>query len=643
MAEKQLKSISDIFHDRIFRIPDYQRGYSWTEPQLDDFWEDIQNTQKGRYHYVGVLSIEAVNDEKYKKWNNDQWVFDGKGFKPFFVVDGQQRLTTIIILIKCLLDSIDDDDVLCDQEINDITKKYIVIKKPKGIAQTFIFGYETDNPSYEYLKTAILNCESSSYTGTETLYTKNLKFAKEYFAKKITDLEFNEKENLFKKITKDLRFNVYEIDDDLDVFIAFETMNNRGKPLAKLELLKNRLIYLSILIQSDQPDKDALRVNINETWKTIYEYLGRNKSKLPNDDDFLKDHWIMYFKFSKEKADEYADFLFEEMFNAKKVYKSTDNLTHEDINKYIKSLQESVKVWFWIHYPEESTYNEDIKEGLLKFNRIKRSSFIPLLLAAIQKEQSKITDLLLQIERYIYLLFIVNQSRRDAGENYFLRSASDLFKGYISIDSIISEIENRIQTHFKHEKFYEQIRDLYDDKKCGFYDWEGLRFTLYEYEESLRKKAKQNEKKISWERLEEKRKDRKSIEHILPQTITNGWEEVTQMYTDEQITKIKHSLGNLLALSIKKNASLSNNSFNNKKGISNDDSGYHNGSFQEIEVSNFPNWGTMEIFNRGVKLLEFIEKRWSIKLGDDNFKKRLLFLDFLIEKEGDAKSNTENI
>ncbi|MDX6038435.1 DUF262 domain-containing protein, partial [Acinetobacter baumannii] len=87
-----------------------------------------------------------------------------------------------------------------------------------------------------------------------------------------------------------------------------ETMNNRGKSLTNLELLKNRLIYLSTLYRDNQ-GRSKLRKNINDAWKTIYEYLGKNPEKPLPDDEFLKNHWIMYFKYSREKGDDYKKFL----------------------------------------------------------------------------------------------------------------------------------------------------------------------------------------------------------------------------------------------------------------------------------------------------------------------------------------------
>lgn len=103
-------------------------------------------------------------------------------------------------------------------------------------------------------------------------------------------------------------FNIHEIDDDYDVFVAFETMNNRGKKLTNLELLKNRLIYLTTLYPEsklDKMDKENLRKQINDTWKEVYFQLGRNEKTPLSDDDFLRAHWIVYFAYSRRKGDDY--------------------------------------------------------------------------------------------------------------------------------------------------------------------------------------------------------------------------------------------------------------------------------------------------------------------------------------------------
>lgn len=94
----ELQSLDTLFNSRVFRIPDYQRGYSWvTRPQLEDFWEDLLRLRELRSHYTGQLTLEKVPDAAWKKWDEDTLLIEVKGYKPFYVVDGQQRLTTAIV------------------------------------------------------------------------------------------------------------------------------------------------------------------------------------------------------------------------------------------------------------------------------------------------------------------------------------------------------------------------------------------------------------------------------------------------------------------------------------------------------------------------------------------------------------------
>ena len=95
---QQLTNLDTIFKKKLFRIPDYQRGFAWQLRQLTDFWEDITTLEKGKNHYTGVLSLEEVPEEKWNTWEQDKWTIENKGYTPYFLVDGQQRLTTCVIL-----------------------------------------------------------------------------------------------------------------------------------------------------------------------------------------------------------------------------------------------------------------------------------------------------------------------------------------------------------------------------------------------------------------------------------------------------------------------------------------------------------------------------------------------------------------
>ena len=95
----ELQTLAKIFNNRIFRIPDYQRGYAWGSRQLSDFWSDLRRTTTDRLHYCGQLTLERADESAWTRWGDDSWIISDAGYEPYMVVDGQQRLTTAIILL----------------------------------------------------------------------------------------------------------------------------------------------------------------------------------------------------------------------------------------------------------------------------------------------------------------------------------------------------------------------------------------------------------------------------------------------------------------------------------------------------------------------------------------------------------------
>lgn len=176
MSNTKLLSLSEIFNNKIFRIPDFQRGYSWEERQLDDFWEDIQNLNPNKVHYIGLLTVESVKNSEIiniEKWNDDLWLLK-KGMSAYYVIDGQQRLTTLIILLHEILRTFGDDEGINFGQKSEWIDRFLY-RSDNQIYKSFVFGYEKDNPSDEYFKTKILGQESSAADKyPETLYTANL-------------------------------------------------------------------------------------------------------------------------------------------------------------------------------------------------------------------------------------------------------------------------------------------------------------------------------------------------------------------------------------------------------------------------------------------------------------------------------------
>ena len=679
----ELQSISQLFQNRLFRIPDYQRGYAWKHDQLVDFWDDLINLHIDRYHYTGLLSLRQLTRQETASWTNDTWLIEND-YRPCHVVDGQQRLTTISILMNELVSfirtlpeniSLDDTDIVLGFEtLKDIRAKYISRKRPpQYIITSYLFGYEVDNPTADYLQYKIFE-EPFSGTVEETYYTKNLKYAKAFFHQQIVELYENNNIDglvvLYKKLTQKLMFNIHEIKDDYDVFVAFETMNNRGKPLTSLELLKNRLIYLTTLFDDntlDRSDKAALRKQINDTWKEIYYQLGRNRSVSLSDDEFLRAHWIIFFQYSRQKGNDYIKFLLNQ-FSAKHIYeKNTTTQTDPDddvlmddqtdgddetveevtttelsnsklqpfeIDAYVRSLKESAKYWYYTFFPWESNLTNIEKQWLDRLNRIGIGYFRPLVTAALTPSAKSSVDeritLFKAIERFIFICFRMGMFQSSYQSSVYNRKAKALYYGETTASQIAEELIATATSDTKTAltNFVTRIDKRFADGD-GFYGWRDLRYLLFEYEVEL---SDQNKiQKVDWSMFTKVEKDKITIEHILPQTPTKWyWRNQFRLYSDEEIKILSGSLGNLLPLAQSINSGLQNDGFEEKKTASaSGRRGYENGSHSEIEIAKENEWNAGHILERGKKLLSFMEKRWDFRFANDEQKLELLHLNFL--------------
>lgn len=695
-----LEPLKTVFSDRIFKIPDYQRGYAWTTKQLKDFWEDLINLPINKYHYTGMLSLKKVDKTIWNKWNEERWLIEDRAFQPFHIVDGQQRLTTFVIFIQALCELIKDlqeDKELEDESIylgsfnlKQIRESYLVVNRPpQEIIKTYKFSYEVDNPSFRFLRHRVFQ-EKDSGAIQETFYTLNLENAKHFFSENLAAYHSKygivEIEHLFKKITQNLMFNVYEISDDFDVFVAFETMNNRGKKLSNLELLKNRLIYLTTLYEENELKADeqtSLREKINDAWKEIYYQLGRNKQNPLNDDDFLVAHWIMYFQYTREKGDDYIRFLLEEKFTPQNIYSKTEvslesieefeeikedavlekdeeeeiietkvfqsKLSPKEIEEYVSSLKAAAVHWYNTHNPvnnRELTADESL--WIDRLNRLGIIYFRPLVTVSFLNKNinsENRVNLFSAIERFIFVVFRMSRANSSYRNSEFYRAARQLRNNEISVDIIIANLQERMsycfylseddnKMYFDYGYFQKFLQRKFQ-YGGGFYSWNDLKYFLYEYE--MDKVRGRGNNKIDWKLFTKGEKDRVSIEHIYPQTPDHKcWKESFKGYKKTYLPTFTGTLGNLVPLSQSINSSLQNDCFALKKNPKCNEKNepirlsYSDGSHSEIEVSRYEDWNPEAILDRGFKLLNFMEKRWNVKFENDYAKAELLFLEFMM-------------
>jgi hypothetical protein len=335
-----------------------------------------------------------------------------------------------------------------------------------------------------------------------------------------------------------------------------------------------------------------------------------------------------------KKSDLFSEFLLDDYFTTKNILDKKVRLS--TIDNYVISIQKSVQKWFEINFPfhTASTLDNNLKEWIDKINRLKYRPFEPNIMAALlsNPNPNDMLKLLKTMDRYVFLVFKIYQSRQHTGKNLFYAKAKGLYETG-DIWELKRLIESRTDSDTKEydiKQFQKNLSDIFQNvkEKKGFYAWNGIHYFLYEYELFLQGNEEQ---KITYDKFEK----RDSIEHIYPQTATGEcWQIAFGDFTNVQQVRLKNTLGNLLLLSVPKNSQLSNKSFEYKKrnqilNNPNEFKGYFNGSHSEIEVNTYFDWTSKEILGRGIKLLNFLEQRWEVKIGNFESKKKLLFLDFL--------------
>lgn len=674
-----LLSLQKLFNETIFRIPDYQRGYSWSNQQLEEFWNDLTSLLPFQEHYTGMISLKKLEPNSIinsvDKWNEEKWLVNS-GFTVYEIVDGQQRLTTLIILINEIVLYCKEKNIeeLNSTLLSEIVDKYLYKTKPNNIIRTYKFGYEEDNPSYQYFRHVILG-EPNNGTIEETFYTLNLYNAKKFFKNRIENYVeqygIQKLEEIYRKITLQLKFNLYDIKDDFNVYVAFETMNNRGKRLSYLELLKNRLIYLSTLFDNPEDEKKQVRADINDTWREIYGYLGKNKNYPLSDDEFLQNHWMIYFGYQTRKIQgnqtiPYYTYLLNKYFIQQNIdptnmyvpdltnltinteiedelEKSEQeenvqdniiindkqiNLTLVDIKHYVNSLKELIQYWYNMYFPSE-TYSAEMKKYLFRLKELGHVNARPLITVLLSKTEISEGDkikCLKYIERFNFLHYRLNGYFSTYNNSVFYNLARDLYYNQITVSDVLDVItktdymsdNNVIESSGVVDKF----RKLF--KRDGYYSWGTLKYLLYVYD--INNTSTPSEQKLNpSDYFKQDPKDSYSVEHIYPQKAVNEyWEKRFNMYSEKERKLLSSSLGNMLPLSKRINSKLQNNSFVDKKNR------YMIGSRSEQKVAQYEEWTPETILNRGLEILTFIENEWEFKFPNLAEKKKILGLEFMI-------------
>ncbi|EQD96863.1 hypothetical protein L933_08590 [Helicobacter pylori PZ5056] len=582
----ELLNLDGVIGKGVFEIPSYQRGYAWQMRQLKDFWNDLEHASKlgDKFHYMHSLTLRGLENELEDS--------------AFEIIDGQQRLATSLILLGLLAKITQHKDPKYDS----MNLEPVLSYKYYGLSEAFgaIMGEEKDLERFQ-----------------TSFYAKNLIDACAFFKEKISDTPMETLENMFDALIKKMLFSVVELNDNrIDPFSSFETINNRGKDLSTLELLKNRLHFVAHKI-CDEEDLENLQQEINDTYTRIYHDLRFFK-----DDDlegFLK-HFVAYYY--GENSNKFKERLLEMEFNAHRKYDDANlDDEYDKIDELLFYLSYSSKVWVFLHMPNDKELDKELEiettpktrtllDKMRRLNALSDNAFLPLLLSlfTIQLEgkhankqpytTKELEGLLEYLERFGFLIYGV--AGRDTAKNEWIRLAFIAFRAYrygeenITIEDLPT-LEKNFFNRQKNSALELLEENIHSKKKPRkWYEWgKALNYLLYEYE-----LYHNPETTLNFDGSIE------SIEHILPQNPDQGYSAKEKSWAKNP--HIVHALGNLLLIPKNANRSLSNKPFDEKRKA------YFKGSYSEKEVAKNASFGLIEIQERSEKLLDFLISRYRI-------------------------------
>ncbi len=509
----QLEGVSTVLKNRRFKVPSYQRSYAWdvenVEALLNDISEAIRN--KESEYFLGSL------------------VVTGSKVPRFDVVDGQQRLTTVSLLIAAIKDIfIRDGDAETAQSIRaefiSSTDRKTKEKEPRLILN------EVDNEVYQHLLEGIPSAEDAMFTRQS--HKKLLSAARQIFSfvdkvcEKSRDAEA-ELHDWLDYLEANLKVIVVTAPDDSNAFVIFETLNDRGLDLAISDLLKNYLFHrsgdnieetknrwLSMVAVLESTTEDPLVV-------TYLRHFAMSKYGL------IRERELFSFLKKKITSKKLAVQFSTELRDKAKTYSALINTDHE----------------FW------NAYDPQVKESVDTLNLLGMSQIRPLLVAILDIFDAKDTRQIFQKLVSVAVRFqIVGGVGGGTLERIYSDTAKSLSERKISTLKEIIDAFSTLPT----DSAFEQAFAVVSISKQTL-----ARFYLRKIEEALAKEAFK-EKSTSKDTL------RVNLEHVLPLTLSEEW---LSQWTAEDARAYQRRIGNMTLLLAKYNSLAGNEPFSVKKEI----------------------------------------------------------------------------
>lgn len=598
-------TMQELFNGRIFEVPDYQRSYSWETKQVRDFLKDIHFISSNRRHYTGTVVLDPIRDGARP---TDKL---GQSYGRFHIVDGQQRLTTTALFFNAISRAIKSFAPSMNVLADGIHQNYVATV---GLNGRPLPKLSLNSDTNDFFQGLVSDGAPPLRAGPAVSAQRRLRRASKQINKHL-DMLCEENHNpgqllqdLYLKVTNQMHFTLYETEDPEEVGIIFEVMNDRGKPLTELEKVKNFLIYASTRL--DVPND--LREDVNRAWSMILRTLMGAKLESSDDEDlFLRSDWRC--RYNPRPKDWKGIESIKRRFELR-VDPDQHNELLGHLADYTTGSADSCVAYADAVNPNRDDAFEsfigqpkllaEVKRWNSKLVRINvLQPIAPILMAVRERwleDASKYLQVLRLCERFSFRVYEVKDSRSDAAQQKLFSLAHRISQRQIDFEGIKTEIREIMRQRCDESEFQRSLAQL--KAEADWYEWDGLKYMLYEYETHLAQLNGQTPE-YAWEAV--------TIEHVLPQKTADN-EYWNRWFDQEQHKRYLNDIGNLtLTLS---NSSYGNKDFHAKKGSVNDPTlrCYANSKlYCERDLTRWDDWTPESIEKRGLEIMAWARDRWA--------------------------------
>lgn len=548
--------------DTNFVIPVYQRNYDWKKEQCKQLYDDLVSMIKNDYktHFFGTI-VSIYNDSARNR--------------EYLIIDGQQRITTISLLLRAIYDIVDTGRLKSHNIIKEkILNQYLINQYSSEECKIKLKPIKEDREAYEKL-----------FNRDELVEESNVTANYKYFYERIIDGEITIDE-LYSAVERLMIVEIELKNGEDDPQLIFESLNSTGLDLTDADKVRNFILMNQpSKIQEELYNNYWHKVEKNtdyEVTKFIRDYLTMKENKIPN-----KSEIYVSFKRYIENENFNIEECLQDMLKFSIYYKGIIN-NSLGIKKADKLLSDINKLEVTVSYPFLLEVIDDFNNGLIT--------------------EEDLIEILKTVESYV-MRRIICKAPTNALNKVFMNLCKEIKKIPSYKDNYVDILKYVLLNKKSSQRFPNEEEFKVKFLECDVYSWKSKNkvFLLEQLENYDNNETVDIENLINDNKL--------SIEHIMPQTLTPSWKNALGNNFNEIHTKYLGTIGNLTLTGY--NSKMSNRTFVEKRDM---EKGFKESRLRLNKyLSEIDEWNEDTIKVRAEKLFSVAAKIWSYPVVDYSF------------------------